>query len=92
MKTTSPDELLPDELPRPGDVVVAYCGMRSWDSDEIRGESGWIVPTGTPGLVVQTWRVDKQVRLRLLINGQLLLFSTNVYMFPNNWRLLRYSS
>lgn len=70
----------------PGDVVVVQHEMRAWVSDTERGNDGdWVRP-GDIGFVVETWTVGNQVRLRVLINDRLAVFSNPPHTVRLNWR------
>lgn len=70
----------------PGDIVVVQRKMRAWVSDLERGTDGAWVRPGDVGLIVETWSVGNQVRLRLLISDRLVVFSNPPHTVHLNWR------
>lgn len=73
------------ELPKPGDIVIALCSMRSWYFDDERGFDGVVISPREMGIVIQQWSVGGKLRLRVLVGDQLLLFSCRKYLVRLNW-------
>ncbi len=72
----------------PGDMVRAVHRMRAWESDWERGGDGVWVEPGDVGLVLQVWRVSRgRIRLRLLTNDRIAMFSCYARDLPKNWRV-----
>ncbi len=63
------------DLPVVGSLLIAHRSMRAWISDYERGTLGMHVNHGDTGLVLQTWRVEGQVRIRLLVKDAVVMFS-----------------
>ena len=71
-------------LPCPGDLIVARRRLRAWASDQERGD-GITVEEGALGLVLQRWREGSQLRLRVLINDAIVVFSHHARNVTLNW-------
>jgi hypothetical protein len=74
--------------PLPGDVVHAAHRMRAWESDHERGTEGIWIEHGQTALVLQLWRVGHQrVRVRMLFNDRIAMFSCKALDLPRNWHV-----
>jgi hypothetical protein len=79
--------------PYPGDLLRARRRMRGWESDWDRGTAGPWIRTGDLALVLQVWTVggrlgpwdDGHVRIRLLFDGHIALFSCHTDTLWLNW-------
>lgn len=73
-----------------GDMVVAVHEMRVWESDDKRGWVDMWIQQGEPVLVVQTWTVGKQRRVRVFSSRfkRFLLFSCQERRVSKNWRIV----
>ena len=76
-----------DLEPIPGDLIVARIAMRSWESDDVRGRNGLYVKEGEQALVIATWTVGNQFRLRVVRDQRILLFSHPVHVVRVNWAI-----
>lgn len=74
-----------NSLPKPGDLIIARRSLKAWESDLERGADGQFVHDGDAGIVVQVWKVGRQVRIRVLIKDTLLLFSHADHVVWINW-------
>jgi hypothetical protein len=63
------------ELPTVGSLLVARRPMQAWINDNERGQGGLRVAEGDTGLVLQVWRVNTRVRIRMLVNDVVVMFS-----------------
>lgn len=72
-------------LPNPGDLVVTRRAMRAWVGDNERGHDGHRVDTGRTAIVLQRWRVGNQVRLRVIVDGKVVVFSHSPHCVSLNW-------
>lgn len=73
-------------LPTPGTMLRASRRMRAWEDDRERGVNGAWVEPGDIGLVVQSWMVgDHQMRLRLIVNEVICVFSCDRRNLELNW-------
>lgn len=70
-----------------GDLLVALKPMRSWRSEQARGDDGAVIVPGERVLVIGTWLVGNQRRLSVVCGQQILLFSCPSYAFARNWQL-----
>jgi hypothetical protein len=71
----------------PGDLIVATHDMRAWETDERRGVSGEWVLKGEQALVINTWHAGNQIRIRVLRDLRVLLFSCPTHVVYRNWRI-----
>lgn len=72
-------------IPTPGTMLVARAPMRAWSDDDFYGTMGLFVNEGTVGIVMQTWMVGNQVRLRMLVRGCVAVLSTAHRDLTRNW-------
>ncbi len=76
-------------LPTPGTMLQASRRMRAWEDDRERGVNGAWVKPGDIGLVVQSWMVgNRAVRLRLIVNEVVCVFSCDHRNLDFNWLVL----
>ena len=78
--------------PIPGDYIVALNVLRAWVSDTIRGWNHYHIQKGEQALVIQTWFVGNQVRLRVFRDGRILVFSCPQHALKNNWLISIHAS
>lgn len=71
--------------PKVGSVVIARRQLKAWENDYERGRNGLIVDQGDAGLVLQVWREGRQIRIRMLIKGAIVLFSHADHCVWLNW-------
>ena len=72
-------------IPAPGMMLIARTPMRAWADDYFYGTTGEIVNEGTIGVVIQSWKVGNQVRLRMLVMNTILVLSTAHRDLSRNW-------
>lgn len=61
--------------------------MRAWESDNERGVTGPWVGEGDLAVVIQAWVVgNRQVRLRLIVNDLISVFSCELHNLAVNWQ------
>jgi len=71
-----------------GDMVMARCPMRSWESEHERGNNGrWIAP-GEQALVVASWTEGSQRRFKVLRDNRVMLFSMSFWLVSTNWEVI----
>lgn len=71
----------------PGDLIVALNDLRAWETDQKRGWSHVYILKGQQALVINTWLVGNQLRMRVLRNLRVLLFSCPAHVVYRNWRI-----
>lgn len=77
-------------LPSPGTMIRAMRRMHGWESDDVKGQDGPWVTEGDVGLVVQAWFVGRRhIRLRLIINDLINVFSCERHNLSVNWSLIK---
>lgn len=74
--------------PIPGDLVLALNAMRSWEQDSYRGFRGEMIMAGEQALVLETWTVGNQRRMRVVRDQRILLFSCAEHAVRRNWRVV----
>jgi hypothetical protein len=75
-----------ETFPKPGDLIVATRSMRAWVDINKRGQEGEWIMNGTMAIVIGSWLVGKwQVRLYVLANNKLLIFSHDIGALLINW-------
>lgn len=74
--------------PVPGDYVMALNAMRSWEQDSYRGFMGEMIMAGEQALVLETWTVGNQRRVRVVRDQRILLFSCAEHAVRRNWRVV----
>lgn len=72
----------------PGDIVAAVHEMRAWETDEKRGWSGHWIQQGDQAMVIQTWFVGNQRRVKVMCNNRFMLFSCGDHCVFKNWRMV----
>lgn len=70
----------------PGDVLLALNPMRTWESDSVRGSNGRYLEKGAVVLVLNTWIVGNQLRLRIIHNDHVMLVSCAEHAAHKNWK------
>ena len=70
-----------------GDMIVSLVPMRAWESDERKGEDGMRIPSGQPVLVIDAWTVGKRLRLRVIYDDRIVVFSCPLRVACRNWKL-----
>jgi hypothetical protein len=73
--------------PVPGDLIVARVAMRAWEDDSRRGTNGEVIQAGEQAMVVQTWEVGNQRRMRVIHDQRLLVFSCAAHVVRRNWKV-----
>jgi hypothetical protein len=76
----------------PGDMLVALRSMRAWENDDERGYAGPWVSVGGTAIVLQVWYTGNHVRLRLLTDNAISVFSCVRRNFSINWEKHRWSN
>lgn len=74
--------------PIPGDYVLALNAMRSWEQELYRGISGELIMVGEQALVLETWSIGNQRRLRVVRDSRIMLFSCADHAVRRNWRVV----
>jgi len=74
-----------DREPAVGDLIVALQPMRAWASDDRRGTEGRIIEEGQQAIILATWDVGNQRRIRACHDGDVLLFSCPNHVLSRNW-------
>jgi len=72
-----------------GDLLAAALPMRAWRTPEVRGDDGHVMARGEHALVVGTWMVGNQRRIKAVVGQRVLLFSCPDHAVARNWRLAR---
>lgn len=72
-------------IPSPGTMLIARAPMRAWAEDFFYGTTGEVVKEGTVGIVLQSWKVGNQVRLRMLVKSCIVVLSTAHRDLTRNW-------
>jgi hypothetical protein len=72
----------------PGDVIAAVRYMRAWESDTCRGYTGRDVHKDDEGLLISTRMIGNQLRLYILMNERIEIFSSNPHVLGLNWRVV----
>lgn len=76
---------------RPGDTVQSHHEMRAWAENDRRGmdsDDVWI-GKGAVACVIQVWGVgERRIRMRVLHDGKLKLFSCSIENFRKNWSVI----
>ncbi len=75
--------------PVPGDLVMARVCMRAWESEERKGLNGAYIDRGEQALIITTWSVGNQLRIKLLRDQRLLVFSCAEHCVRKNWKVVR---
>ena len=78
--------------PIPGDLVIAKNSMRAWETDDVRGKRGSYIDEGNQALVLETWVVGNQRRLRVLFNNRVLVFVCRDMITYKNWDIVKSQS
>lgn len=73
--------------PIAGDYVVALNPMRAWESEVRKGHHGPYIQKGEQALVLATWEEGNQLRMRVVRDNRILLFSCASYAVRKNWRI-----
>jgi len=68
---------------------VALVPMRAWEDDERRGEHGLRLDAGQHVLVIDTWEVGKQLRVRVVYDERVTVFSCAMRVVDRNWKVAR---
>lgn len=71
-----------------GTLIRALKSMRAWSNDQERGYDGPVIEPGAQALVLQTWMVGEQVRIRVMANDTIMLFSNPKHTVSLNWEVL----
>lgn len=71
-----------------GTLLQVLRPMRAWENDRERGYEGTVIEPGTRALLLQTWEVGNQVRLRVIANDHILLFSNPRHTVTLNWEVV----
>ena len=74
--------------PIPGDLVMALTPMRSWESEDVRGTGGTYIQHGETALVLATWMVGTKVRLKLVRDDRMRIFSCQHFVVRRNWKVV----
>lgn len=69
----------------PGDVMLALRRMRSWEDETRRGRDGLNVEPGEIALVLSSWAIGKQTRIRAVVDGRIMLLSCPRHTVALNW-------
>jgi len=77
-----------DLEPIPGDLVMALNAMRAWESEEVRGYVGELIMVGEQALVLATWDVGNQRRLKVVRDNRVLMFSCAGHTVHRNWKVV----
>ena len=72
-----------------GTLLRAAKRMRAWSNDLERGYDGPWVEVGDIAIVLSTWIEGKRVRLRVLSNDRIMLFSHVAHTVALNWEVAR---
>lgn len=78
-------KIMIDTVPTPGDLIVALHSMRSWETDTTRGTDGQYIFEGEQAIVIMTWSVGKQIRMKTFRNDRILVFSCAEHCVLKNW-------
>jgi hypothetical protein len=70
-------------------MVIARKTMAAWFSDSERRPVGIQVDPGDVCLVVQSWMVGANVRLRLIARGTMSMFSCRLEHVRLNWTVVQ---
>lgn len=85
--------LMNDSLPKTGDLVEARYRMRAWENDHERGTEGIWTEVGDLGMVLAVWGVGRgRIRMKLLINDRIAMFSCHKLDLPRNWPIVNRQS
>ena len=74
--------------PVPGDYVMALNAMRAWEQDLYRGFMGEMIMAGEQALVLETWSMGNQRRIRVVRDHRILMFSCAEHAVRRNWRVV----
>jgi hypothetical protein len=73
--------------PIAGDLIVALVGIRSWENEQHRGVDGLYIEKGQQALVLSTWMVGNQCRIKVLRDNRILVFSHPDHCVRKNWKV-----
>lgn len=79
----------PSGAVNPGDLAVSLVPMRAWEDDNRRGDDGLALAAGQHVLVIDTWLVGKQLRLRVVYDERVIVFSCPLRVVDRNWKVAR---
>lgn len=71
----------------PGDLIVALNDIRAWETDTKRGQSGNCIRKGECAMLIVSWPVGNQLRLKVLRDQRILHFSHPIYAVHRNWKI-----
>lgn len=78
----------PDTLePIAGDLIVALNPMRAWEEDRRKGHNGLHIQKGEQALVLATWTEGNQLRIRVVRDNRIILFSCPEHAVRKNWKV-----
>lgn len=72
----------------PGDLVMALNAMRAWEHGLYRGFMGEMIMAGEQALVLHTWLVGNQMRVRVMRDQRILMFSCPEHVVRRNWKIV----
>jgi len=73
--------------PLPGDLVVALKESRAWESELVRNLNGDVIQVGEIAMVLYTYDVGAQLRMHVLRNNRIMLFSCARRVWSQNWKI-----
>lgn len=74
--------------PLPGDIICAVVQTRSWVDENYRGQDGIKIWVNDIALVIQVWASGNQVRIRALMNDQIVILSSAHKSIRWQWRII----
>lgn len=73
-----------------GDLIVALKDMRAWESQDKRGSNGSYILKGQQALVISTWLVGHHLRIQVLREQRILIFSNKEHVVSSNWNIVKF--
>lgn len=74
-------------MPCPGDMIVARHNMTSWNSVLEYAPSSGQIYVNEYAIVIQRWLIGHNVRLIVLHNGMIRIFSCKLSNLRRNWKI-----
>lgn len=75
--------------PHPGDMLSSLVPMRAWEDDNRRGTRGTCLAAGQHVLVVGKWDVGGQLRMKVIYDDRVIVFSCSRRVMDRNWKSVR---
>lgn len=79
----------PRKMLSSGDLVAALVPMRAWEDDSRRGEHGLRLDVGQQALIIDAWLVGKRLRMRVVYDERVIVFSCALRVVDRNWKVAR---